>query len=334
MTRQSLMLGDAVQSAVFELAAAFGKPHASFVASGMAAVETALRVLGLGSGDRVLVPVECCYTVAAGILRSGAHPVFFETGKPLVATSGDLEATALVEARAVVAVHCFGLPCDVAVLRERLPADVMIIEDASLAFGITQHASTIGAHADIVIASLGEGKPISLAEGGVVLADTDSSELLDRRSGDSRMRDSPPLPFPLSPLALCELPQAILNAKHRLVTRRDVASRLIPGLQALGFEIVNVQPGSMPGWQRIPVWAESALRRVALAANAAAGEKIAQLPHAIDVPSLPMFRGRSTRVGCDRRETDRLLLIRTEPAEAVHRWYSSLNDLLALAIKT
>jgi hypothetical protein len=334
MTEQSLMLDDGVRSAVVELAAAFGKPYATFVASGMAAVETALRVLGLGPGDRVLIPVECCYTVAAAVLRSGAHPVFFDTGKPLVATAGDLEEAALLKPRAVVAVHCFGLPCDVAALRERLPADVMIIEDASLAFGISQHASSIGEHADIVIASLGEGKPISLGDGGIVLADTDSSELLDRRSGESRMRDSPPLPFPLSRLALRELPQATHDAKHRLATRRDVASRLIPGLRALGFEIVSVQPGSMPGWQRIPVWADSVLRHVALAANAAAGEGIAQLPHAIDVPSLPMFRRRSTRVGCDRREIERLLLIRTEPAEGVHRWYSSLNDLLALATQT
>jgi hypothetical protein len=324
------MFDEAVRSAISKLTTSFGKRNASFVASGMAAVEAALRITGVRSGDQVLVPVECCYTVAAAVLRAGAHPVFFDTGKALVATARDLDAVDIADARALIAVHCFGLPCNVAAVRARLPSGVAIIEDASLAFGLIQTESEIGAHSDVVIASLGERKPISLEEGGIVLADVDLSRLLDRRSGESRMLDRVPLPFPLSPLALRELPRAVKAAKVRLASRRDIASRLIKELQPLGFESVNVSLGSVPAWQRLPVWAESALRRIAVEANDAAGQQVAQLPHAIDVPDLPMFRTSSRRVGSDGRNKERLLLIRTEPAAAVGRWYSALRRLIGI----
>jgi hypothetical protein len=326
MTVSSHGSADATRSAISELAGAFNKSNAAFVATGMAAVETALRFLGVGAGDRVVVPVECCYTVAAGVLRAGADPVFVESGRALVVTGAEAAIAASIRPRVAIAVHCFGLPCDVRAWREHFGPDVPIVEDASLAFGISHNRSTIGTYADVVIASLGKGKPIDLGEGGLVLTNDDVSGLLDRRSPRSRMRPEPPLPFPLSPFALQALPEAMVEAKRRLDVRRGVASQLIPGLRALGFEVVDLAAGDAPGWHRIPIWGGPDLHRRAQAANAEVGQAVAQPSHPIDVPDLPMFRGRGTRIGRDARETDRLLLIRTEPAGAVREWYRHLSE--------
>jgi len=48
-----------------------------FTTSGRAAIEVALRVLGVGPGDKVLVPTYHCPTMIAPVVRSGAEPAFY-----------------------------------------------------------------------------------------------------------------------------------------------------------------------------------------------------------------------------------------------------------------
>lgn len=328
MTREHYELLQAPEAA--ERCLAFGKKYTAFVATGAAALETALVSVGVGSGDEVLVPLEACYLVAASVVRVGAHPVFVDVGPRLVLGQEDLQGL-VVGAKALIAVHTFGLPCDVGRLRAALSPKVRIIEDASLAFGMQSVSGPIGAHADAVVASLGAGKPIDLSEAGVVSSDTASLiTLLDRRNAGSRMRPNPPLPYALGRRALAGLPQALARAKEDLVRRRQAAAFMITRLEALGFETWRPADGDTPCWSRLPVWATHSLKNAALTANRTLGTEIAQRPHDISVPDLPMFRGRSSRIGHgDRRDLERLLLLRTGPLEMVELWLDRLAMQLA-----
>jgi dTDP-4-amino-4,6-dideoxygalactose transaminase len=324
-----VMMQADISSALAELVHAFGKSRVAFVATGAAALEVALTGLKIGQGDKVLVPLESCYLVAASVIRVRACPIFVDVGRQLVLTSEDLE-NVNGKARALIAVHAFGLPCNVAALREYLGTKVAIIEDASLAFGIRQAECGPGTNSDIVVSSLGDGKPISIGEGGMLLSDdVEFSAILDRRSAQSRLRPSPPLPYALSPLALAALPAAISTAKSELAQRRNTVAWAIRVLQSLGFETWSMAKGDLPCWHRLPIWGSKQLKRLALAANKKVAVDVAQLPHRISVADLPMFRGQSIRAGRgDRRETDRLMLLRMSPASLVVRWLDEVCSSL------
>lgn len=317
-----------IETAVTELVNAYGKPHATFVATGMAALELALTALDIVPGDRVLVPVEACYSVAASVLRVGAHPVFVDVDRTLLLAFEDLPVG--IQFQAVIAVHAFGLPCNIAALRKCIGPQVPIIEDVSLAFGLQQSASKPGSCADIVVSSLGSGKSVDIGEGGVVLFEKDDiSRLLDRRSPESRISKHPPLPYALSPAALMMLPTALPVAKMNLRERRKAVASITPRLELFGFEIWHPSPGDVPCWHRLPVWVTPALKQTSLAANLIAGGEVAQLPHEVDVPDLPMFAGRSSRVGNgDRRDMERLLLLRTDDIHRLNSWINGLAHLI------
>jgi len=316
-----------IEASVAKLITAYGKRHATFVSTGMAGLELALTVLNIVPGDKVLVPVEACYSVAASVLRVGAHPVFVDVDKTLLLTFQDLPIDQPF--RAIIAVHPFGLPCNIAALRQGVGRRVPIIEDVSLAFGLQQNTSKPGSYADIVVSSLGAGKSVDIGEGGVVLSESNNvSQLLDRRSSDSRVRDQPPLPYALSPAALRLLPRALRAAKSRLGIRRSAVARIGPRLESFGFQVWHAQLGDLPCWHRLPVWASPELKQAAITANLIAKTEVAQLPHTVDAPDLPMFAGRSSRVGNgDRRDVANLLLLRPE-IDRLDRWMSTLERLI------
>src|ERR671920_1910314 len=91
-----LVLGEEVRGFEAELAAWWGTTHAIGVASGLDALEIALRCAGVARGDRVLTTPLTAFATTLAILRAGAEPVWCDVDE----TGGlDLEqATAAVAA--------------------------------------------------------------------------------------------------------------------------------------------------------------------------------------------------------------------------------------------
>ena len=71
-----LVLGTEVQQFEVDFAAWWGVPHAVGVASGLDALEIALRCAGVHSGDRVLTTPFTAFATTLAILRAGATPVW------------------------------------------------------------------------------------------------------------------------------------------------------------------------------------------------------------------------------------------------------------------
>jgi perosamine synthetase len=137
--------------------------------SGRSALVVALRALGIGAGDRVLVPNYYCPTLVAPVEYVGARPVFY----PLTA-NGDPDLDALAGWRgadrgrfATIATHLFGLPADLAGIRAWCDSrGSPLIEDCAHAlFGAPDDGRPdfVG---DFVTASL--PKFVHTLEGGVV----------------------------------------------------------------------------------------------------------------------------------------------------------------------
>src|SRR3954470_465669 len=128
------ILGPEVEAFERELAAYVGTQHALGVANGTEALTIALRALGVGPGDDVVVPSFTFYASAEAIPPTGARPVFCDVDPATYCVTPETVRAALTPAtRAVIAVHLFG---NVAPVREiAAETGVPVLEDAAQAIG-------------------------------------------------------------------------------------------------------------------------------------------------------------------------------------------------------
>jgi dTDP-4-amino-4,6-dideoxygalactose transaminase len=91
-----------------------GVAHALAVANGTVALEIALRAVGVGPGDEVVVPAATFIATASAVVACGAQPVVVDVD-PLTQclTAGTVEAALTKRTAAVVVVHLGGFPADV-----------------------------------------------------------------------------------------------------------------------------------------------------------------------------------------------------------------------------
>ena len=103
------ILGPEVAAFEAEFAAYCGTRHAVGVANGTDALTIALRAMGVGPGDDVIVPSFTFYATAEAIPATGARPVFCDVDPDTYCVTAETVAAALTPAtKAVVAVHLFG----------------------------------------------------------------------------------------------------------------------------------------------------------------------------------------------------------------------------------
>ncbi len=124
------------QVAVFEeeWAAYTGTTHAVGVANGTEAITIALRALGVGSGDDVVVPSFTYFASGEAIPPTGARPVFCDIDPATSCVTLDsVRAAVTPRTKAVVAVHLFGNVAPVREIEEEL--GLPVVEDVAQAAG-------------------------------------------------------------------------------------------------------------------------------------------------------------------------------------------------------
>ncbi len=127
------ILGPEVQAFEREFAAYCGAREAVGVANGTEAITIALRALGVGPGDEVVVPSFTFYASAEAIPPTGATPVFCDIDPETYCISADTVRAALTpRTKAVIAVHLFG---NIAPVAEIEALGVPVLEDAAQAAG-------------------------------------------------------------------------------------------------------------------------------------------------------------------------------------------------------
>src|ERR671931_1533441 len=123
------ILGPEVEAFEREFATYLGAKHAIGVANGTEAITIALRALGVGPGDDVVVPSFTFYASAEAIPPTGARPVFCDVDpETFCATPETVKAVLTPRTKAVIVVHLFG---NVAPIAEIEALGVPGIEDAA-----------------------------------------------------------------------------------------------------------------------------------------------------------------------------------------------------------
>jgi dTDP-3-amino-3,4,6-trideoxy-alpha-D-glucose transaminase len=173
----AFILGPEVAAFEREFAAHLGAAHAVGVANGTDAITLALKALGVGAGDDVVVPSFTFYASAEAIVNAGARPVFCDIEPETFCATADTVRAALTPAtKAVLAVHLFG---NVAPVAEIAALGVPVIEDAAQAAGSLSAAGRPGALGTLATFSFFPSKNLPcFGDGGAV---TTGDAALDER---------------------------------------------------------------------------------------------------------------------------------------------------------
>ena len=164
-----------------ELAEYVGAPYVVTVNSCTSALFLALLAEGIGPGDEVIVPSLTWCATANAALYLGATPVFCDVDiQSMCVTPESIAARLSPRTRAVIVVHYGGYAIDVEALRNAMPKDVAIVEDAAHAFGAKfDNGKRVGSSGNSVCFSFYANKNLSTADGGAIaLFDADKAEHL------------------------------------------------------------------------------------------------------------------------------------------------------------
>lgn len=161
-----------------DLAQKLGAGYVHLVASGTAAVATALAVCGVGAGDEVILPSFTFVADPEAVLLAGAAPVFTDVDETLCLNPEAVEAAITAKTKAVLCVHMCGSMPRLAELKAVCDRHgVTLIEDAAQAFGGSYHGKALGTIGRVGTYSFDYVKTMTCAEGGAIV--TDEADLYD-----------------------------------------------------------------------------------------------------------------------------------------------------------
>ncbi len=161
-----------------EFATWAGAEYAIALENGTVALDVALKALGIGRGDEVVVTPRTFLASVSSIVNAGAVPVFAEVDRDTQnITAETIRAVLTPRTRAVVCVHLAGWPCDMdPIMALAAEHDLRVIEDCAQAHGAQYKGRSVGTIGHIGAWSFCQDKIISTGgEGGMVT--TNSREL-------------------------------------------------------------------------------------------------------------------------------------------------------------
>lgn len=177
----SYLLGKELQAFEGEFAEFLGVEHCIGVGNGLEALHLALRALGVGPGDEVLVPSNTYIATWLAVSYAGATPIPVEPDERTYNMDpGKLEAATTDRTRAIIPVHLYGQPADMdPILEIARKHKLWVLDDAAQAHGARYKGKRVGGLADITGWSFYPGKNLgAFGDGGAIT--TNNRELADR----------------------------------------------------------------------------------------------------------------------------------------------------------
>jgi perosamine synthetase len=150
----------------------FAGRHVVATNTGTTAIELALRTLGIGEGDEVVIPSLTFVATAQAIAATGARAVLCDIDRETLNVDvATLEAARSPRTKAVVPVHYRGLPAEIDPIVEWARGHgIRVVEDAAHAFGsVYEDGTAVGAKGDVTCFSFDPIKNITTGEGGAAV---------------------------------------------------------------------------------------------------------------------------------------------------------------------
>jgi dTDP-3-amino-3,4,6-trideoxy-alpha-D-glucose transaminase len=260
------ILGPEVEAFEREFADYCGSGEAIGVANGTEAITIALRAMGVGPGDEVVVPSFTFYASAEAIPPTGARPVFCDIDPhTYCVTAQTVKAALTPRTKAVVAVHLFG---NVAPVAEIEALGVPVLEDAAQAAGSRSAGGRPGALGQAATFSFFPSKNLGgFGDGGMITtSDTDLAErvrvLRFHGSHDKVSYEQVGYNSRLDELQAAVLRVQLPHLDTWAQGRREAAEHYVrAGLgEGLGVALPTPLPGADPAWHLYVIGHELASR--------------------------------------------------------------------------
>ena len=160
-----------------EFASWTGSNKAIALANGTLALDVALKALGIGPGDEVIVTPRTFIASVSCVVNAGATPVFVDVDED----SGNIAPATIAPAltsrtRAIIPVHLAGWPCDMDAIMEIANAQgIKVIEDCAQAHGAAIGSRSVGSIGHVGAWSFCQDKIMTTGgEGGMVTTDDEN----------------------------------------------------------------------------------------------------------------------------------------------------------------
>lgn len=175
------ILGEEVEAFEREFAAYCGVKHCIGVGNGLDALHLILRAYDIGAGDEVIVPSNTYIATWLAISYAGATPIPVEPDERTYNLDPDrIEAAITARTRAIMPVHLYGQPADMAPINAVAQRHTLkVIDDAAQAHGARYRGRRVGGLGDATAWSFYPTKNLG-AFGDAGAITTDDDELADR----------------------------------------------------------------------------------------------------------------------------------------------------------
>lgn len=179
--RVNYWTGDETTQFEAEFSAYCGAAHSIAVSNGTVALDLALRALGIGAGDEVIVTPRTFIASVSCATLLGAVPVFADVDdQSQNITAATIAPMLTSRTRAIVCVHLAGWPCEMdEIMALARPRGIKVIEDCAQATGATYRGRAVGVLGEIGAWSFCQDKIITTGgDGGMIT--TNDRELWSR----------------------------------------------------------------------------------------------------------------------------------------------------------
>lgn len=150
------------------------------VSNGTVAIEIALKALGIGRGDEVIVPDFTFYSTVSAVLAVGAVPVIVDADADTFCIDiNEIEEAVTEKTKAIIPVHIAGHIADMdSINKIAQKCNLFVIEDCSHAHGAVRNGKKAGSTGTIATFSFQNAKLMTAGEGGIVISN--DNELMQR----------------------------------------------------------------------------------------------------------------------------------------------------------
>jgi dTDP-4-amino-4,6-dideoxygalactose transaminase len=181
LQRGWFILGEEGEAFEAEWAEVCGVAHVVGVGNGTDAIRLALRAVGIGPGDEVVVPALTAAFTALAVSMAGATPVFADVDpERYTLDPASFEAAITPRTAAVIPVHLYGCPADMdSIVQIARQHNLLVLEDAAQAHGARYQGRRVGGLGDVAAFSFYPSKNLG-AYGDAGAIATDDAALAEK----------------------------------------------------------------------------------------------------------------------------------------------------------